>query len=279
MVKNKSAFPQPGELVICKIKNVQKGYVQVSLEDYAGLKNENNAQGMVHISELSNRWVKNINSIVSIGQKVVLTVLRVNEDRGYVDLSLRRVNKAQRQTKMNEWKYATKLEGLLKFFAEQHNLSIEELFEKVLFNIIDKYGDLRTAFEDIKEEGIEELNNVEDLDISDELRDDLFNLITNNITISKINLNLEFEIRTKAGDGIQKIKDAIRGATKIRKPKGIEIDFSYIGAPVYRCEIEAKDYQSAEKHLGKIREKIESIILPDGSVELIRDQLSNAQKK
>ena len=44
---------------------------------------------MVHISELWNQWVKNIHSLISVGQKVVLLVLRVNEERGYVDLSLR----------------------------------------------------------------------------------------------------------------------------------------------------------------------------------------------
>ena len=53
--------------------------------------------------------------------------------------------------------------------------------------------------------------------------------------------------------------------------------FSYIGAPIYRLELEAKDYPSAEKHLAKITEKIETTLGTHGTVELFRDELSHSQ--
>ena len=127
MVSSKHPFPIPGELVVCNVVSIQQGYVQVKLEDYKGTSNEGNLIGMVHISELSNRWVKNIHSLISVGQKVVLLVLRVNEERGYVDLSLRRVTMEQKTNKMNDWRYAVKAENLLKFFAEQHKTTLEDI--------------------------------------------------------------------------------------------------------------------------------------------------------
>ncbi len=267
---NRNPFPIPGELVICKVINVDRVYVRVSLEDYSGLAREEHASGMIHIKELSNRWVKNIHSIISVGQRVVLSVLRVNEERGYLDLSLRRVNKVQRTKTMSSWRYATKLEGLLKFFAEQNKLTIVDLYKKALWAIIDEYGDLRSAFEDVKEEGIDVLKNIPNLDLSEDLINALYQLIIENVTISKVNINSEFQIQVPTGNGIDLIKEAIAASIKLRKAKGISIKFSYSGAPIYRCELEAKDYPSAENHLTKVKNKMESIIGPNGTVEMMR---------
>ena len=274
---NRYPFPTPGEVVVCRVTNVQRGYVQVELEDYTGLAHEQRAQGMIHISELSNRWVKNINSIIAVGQRVVLSVLRVNEDRGYLDLSLRRVNKVQKQNIMNSWRYENKLEGLLKFFAEQNKIEMSVLFDKAIWPLVDKYGDLHSAFEEIKEEGKEELLKVKELEIPEDLTEALYQLIVDNVTISKVNMTVEYDIRSHEGNGIELIKEAFKSAGKLRKAKGIETEFTYIGAPIYRLELEAKDYQSAEKHLAKITSKIESIIGNNGSIEVSRDNLSNQQ--
>jgi uncharacterized protein len=45
--------------------------------------------GLVHISELSNRFVKNPNEMVKVHQKVMVTVLEVNVERKRISLSLR----------------------------------------------------------------------------------------------------------------------------------------------------------------------------------------------
>ena len=51
---NRNPFPTTGELVICKVINVDRVYVRVSLEDYGGLSHETHASGMIHIKELKN---------------------------------------------------------------------------------------------------------------------------------------------------------------------------------------------------------------------------------
>lgn len=275
---NRNPFPEPGELVVCRVVHIQNGYVQVELEDYSGLPREQRAQGMVHISELSNRWVKNINSLVSVGQRLVLQVIRVNKDRGYLDLSLRRVNKIQRSTIMNQWRYAIKLEGLLNFFAEQHNMTLMELYEKAIWALIDNYGDIRTAFETIKEDGFEALSSTPGLEISEELQQELFQLIVDNVTISKVNLQVEFDVRSYLGNGVEVIKDAFSAVNRLRKPKGVEVSFAYIGAPIYRMNLEAKDYPTAEKFLEKVHKKLQETLGNNGTVQLLREELSNEQK-
>ncbi len=269
-------FPRIGELVVAQVESIQRNTVQVKLEDFTGLPHEENAHGMVHISELSNRWVKNINNLVSIGQRVILTVLRVNESRGYVDLSLRRVSSTQRKLKMNEWKHNKKIQGLLKFYAEQHGMDIDELYDKALYNIIDTYGDFRSGFELIKEEGRKEMDKIADqLDLTEEQIDDLYELIQKNVKIPKIEITGEFEIISYEGNGIKIIQDALLSLDELEKPKGVEVDLQYIGAPIYRVEIKAKEYPEAERFLSDMEEKIQETITGNSYFELHRENLSN----
>jgi translation initiation factor 2 subunit 1 len=278
MVLTKENFPELGELVVSRVTGIQGGYVEVDLEDYKGLESEEHAHGMVHLSELSNRWVKNIHSIISIGQRVVLLVLRIDKERGYVDLSLRRVTKEQKTNKMNAWRYATKAENMLKFFCEQHNITIEQLYQQLLFPLLSKYSDLRTALEEIKEEGMAVLNNIPEIGASELIKKDFITFVHDNVTINKIEISAEFKVRSHIGNGVVLIKNAFAEAKKIKNTKGVEVKIFYVGSPNYRVQIEANDYPDAEKHLEKIQKKVEKIIGNQGSVILVRDVLSNEQK-
>ena len=58
----------------------------VSLLEYAG------AEGMILLSELSRRRIRSINKLIKVGRQEPVMVLRVDRDKGYIDLSKRRVS-------------------------------------------------------------------------------------------------------------------------------------------------------------------------------------------
>ena len=87
------SYPDVGDLAIATVKRVVDYGAYVRLDEYEGI------EGLVHISEISTTWVKNIREHVREGQKLVLKVLRVDRERAQVDLSLRRVTGRKRQTR------------------------------------------------------------------------------------------------------------------------------------------------------------------------------------
>ena len=91
-------FPEEGDLVLCTISGIQHHAVFCRLDEYNG------RTGMIHISEVVAGRVRNLKEYVKEGQKAVVKVLRVNREKGYIDLSLRRVNEGQRRQKMNQLK-------------------------------------------------------------------------------------------------------------------------------------------------------------------------------
>ena len=123
MAEWKPEWPEVGDLVIATIETVTDYGAYAKLDEY-------NKKGLLHVSEISSSWIRNIHDFVREGQKVVLKVLRVDLEKGHIDLSLRRVTKREKIEKIKSWKKERKADALLRGVAEKVGLSVEELYEK-----------------------------------------------------------------------------------------------------------------------------------------------------
>lgn len=273
MVKSKSNFPREGEFVVAKVTEVQDQYVYVDLIDFEGLDSEQNARGMIHISEISSRWIKNIRNYVRIGQRIVLRVLRVDANKGHVDLSLRRVNSAQRENRLKEWKYAVKYENLLQFLTETEGISItlEEAYELIGFPVLEHFDSYQETIENLKENGEEIISYLEG--ITDDIETALLKIIEENVSISTVSISGKVKLSFTSGNGINQIKESLTEALKVIEQKETRnINISYIAAPFYRLEIVSKDYLDAENILSDALEIIEQKAEQyNGQFEFIRD--------
>jgi len=260
MVKSRTPFPKEGDFVIGRVVDIQQQYIYVDLLDYEGLSSEEYARGMIHISEISSRWIKNIRNFARVGQRIVVRVLRVDQSKGHVDLSLRRVNSAQKDNRMKEWKYAVKYENLLQFFTEEEgiNLSLDQAYEFIGWPVLDKFDSYQEAIESLKEYGEEIL---QELGTLNETQIKAFEkIIDENVEISTVSIVGKLKLMNTDGDGINKIKTTLNEAKQVvEKPKDTRnIKISYIGAPFYRVEVISKDYLDAENILSDSLEIIET---------------------
>ncbi|KAE8671174.1 Eukaryotic translation initiation factor 2 subunit 1 [Hibiscus syriacus] len=60
---------------------------------YVYLLEYNNIEGMILFSDLSRRRIRSVSSLVKVGRTEPVMVLRVDKEKGYIDLSKRRVSK------------------------------------------------------------------------------------------------------------------------------------------------------------------------------------------
>ena len=77
---------KPGDIVNGKITNILGYGAFVVVGEYDGL---------VHISEFSDNFVKNINDFVKVGQELRLKVLEVDEENHRVKLSYKQIHKTR----------------------------------------------------------------------------------------------------------------------------------------------------------------------------------------
>jgi translation initiation factor 2 subunit 1 len=259
MPRSRDAFPPEGAFVVGRVENIQNQYVYVELLDYDGLPSENHAKGMIHISEISSRWVKNIRNYLREGQRMVLRVTRVDPSKGHVDLSLRRTNAAQRKNKMKEWKYAVKLENLLQFLCDEFDdLTLDEDYEKIGFPVLEHFNDnYQETIEELKEGGEEILENL--TDIPEEKKKTFLRIVDENVEISTVNIVGKIKLRFDHPNGVELIKQTLTEARHVlENPKPTrKLEISYVAAPFYRVEIISKDYLDAENILSDTLDVVE----------------------
>ncbi|CAO3595599.1 unnamed protein product [Absidia cylindrospora] len=89
---------------------------------YVRLLEYGDCEGMILLSELSRRRIQSVQKLIRVGRNEVVVVLRVDEEKGYIDLSKRRVTPediARCEEKFNKSKA---VHSILRHVAEKHDL-------------------------------------------------------------------------------------------------------------------------------------------------------------
>jgi translation initiation factor 2 subunit 1 len=237
----KSGYPEIGDCVLATVKKITSYGAYVLLDEY-------DKDGLLHISEVSSTWIRNIRNFVRENQKVVLKVLTVDTERGHIDLSLRRVSGRERKDTLLFWKRDRKAESMLRSTAEKLGLPYEEIYEKAGVVLEQQIG-IYDGLEKTLQEGISFLL---ELGIPEDIATALAETSKEKIKIPKVKKTGKLELTSGKPNGVILIKDALLSAKKTRKTKGTKVNFSVISAPIYRIEVLADDYKKAEETLKKM---------------------------
>jgi len=147
MLLEKQDYPEEEELVLATITKVNPNSVFCTLDHYGG------KTGLIHISEISPGRIRNIRDYVQEDKKQVVKVLGVDEKKGHIDLSLRRVTEMQKRSFQDLLKQERKAEGLIELFAEENKLKKADL-NKLVKEVGKKYEYLHEFFNAIVEDNI-----------------------------------------------------------------------------------------------------------------------------
>jgi translation initiation factor 2 subunit 1 len=244
MAFKKVEWPEPGDLVLTSVQRITDYGAYVTLDEYG-------KEGLLHVSEVSSGWVRNIRDFVREGQKVVLKVLRVNTEKGHVDLSLRRVSKRERREKVLSWKRERKAESLLRSVSEKLSMPAEELYAKTGTLIEEKFGGLYEGLEAAAREGPAPLTEA---GIPKEIAAVIADVAKEKIRLPLVKIKGTIELQCMKPNGVEYIRDALLSAQRIEKPEGTQIHVYVVAAPKYAVEVQAKDYKEAEGLLQKASE-------------------------
>ncbi len=258
MLFKKQDFPEESDLVLCTVTSVQFHSVFVDLDEYG-------KGGMIHISEVAPGRIRNIRDFVKEGKKVVCKVLRINKEKGYIDLSLRRVNESEKRRKIDEIKREQNAEKIVEIAAGKIGLKTEQLYQEISEKISKNFTSLYSFFEEASsnEKVLEDLGlDKKHLKIIDET-------IKQRIKPSEVEIKGRLKITTFAPNGVEVIKDSLKKAEDSVKGKVV---ISYLGSGLYRFAIKAPDYKEAEKLMKNASESAMNFVTKhDGTAEFSRE--------
>jgi len=235
MLYQKQGFPEEDELVLCTVTSVQYNSVFVTLDEFG------NKTGMIHISEVSPGRIRNIRDFVVEGKKVICKVLRVNQERGHIDLSLRRVNESQRRQKNDQIKQELKAEKIVQSYAEQKKIPLQEAYNAISEPILREYSYLHEAFQAVVEENLD----LSASGLKTETAQELAKLVIEKIKPKEVEVEGNLKLQSYDENGLDLIKSSLVEAKKTHQ----NVRIRYIGGGSYRISVKAPEYKEAEKIL------------------------------
>jgi translation initiation factor 2 subunit 1 len=242
----KSEWPEVGDLVIVTVDRITDYGAYVTLDEYG-------KEGLLHVSEVASSWVRNIRDFVREGQKTVLKVLRVDTEKGHVDLSLRRVTKRERIDKIMAFKRARKAETLMRSAGEKLGLTLDEAYAKAGVLIEKDFGDVYEGLERSAREGPKVLVNV---GVPEEMAAALEAIAREKIHLPLVKLKGMLELSCHKPDGVRLVREALLSAKKAEEAKEGIVHVYVVAPPKYAIEAAAEDYKKADKVLERASEEV-----------------------
>jgi translation initiation factor 2 subunit 1 len=243
-------WPRKDDIVMVQVKNVSDTGAYVSLLEY------NNIEGLITPGELSRRRIRSVNKLTRIGKQEVVTVLRVDKERGFIDLSKKNVVPEEISECELRYNKGKLVHSILRNVAEHTNTDINILYENIAWPLYDKYQHAFDAFTlavtqpDLVFEG---------LNMTDEVRQNLVQNINNRLTPHKVQIRADFVVTCFQYEGIEAIRAALLAGKALSNDK-FNISIKLIAAPIYVLIMSTHDrnegLEVANECLKRIKDEI-----------------------
>ncbi|KAJ3287576.1 hypothetical protein HK104_008535 [Borealophlyctis nickersoniae] len=247
-------FPEVDSLVMVNVRQIAEMGAYVHLLEY------NNIEGMILLSELSRRRIRSIQKLIRVGRNEVVVVLRVDKEKGYIDLSKRRVSAedvAKCEEKFNKSKA---VHSIMRHVAEKLNANLEELYTKYGWPLYRKYGHAYDAFK-IAITTPEQVFG--DLDMPEEVNRELVANIRRRLTPQPIKIRADIEVTCFAYEGIDAIKAALQ-AGEACSTEDAQVKIKLVAPPLYVMITQSLEKSGGIEVLEKAIAKIEEVINAGG---------------
>ncbi|CAA0836630.1 Eukaryotic translation initiation factor 2 subunit 1 [Striga hermonthica] len=253
-------YPEVDQAVMIQVKSMADSGAYVSLLEY------NNIEGMILFSELSRRRIRSISSLIRVGRIEPVMVLRVDKEKGYIDLSKRRVSEEDIQACEERFNKSKLVHSIMRHVAETMSLDLEDLYIHVGWPLYRKYGHAFEAFKlivndpdsvldsltrEIKEVGPDgqEVKKVVPA-ITDEVKDALVKNIRRRMTPQPLKIRADIEMKCFQFDGVLHIKEAMRKAESAGN-KDCPVKIKLVAPPAYVLNTQTLDKEQGIAILNK----------------------------
>lgn len=204
-------FPEVDDLVMVKVKSIAEMGAYVSLLEYG------NHEGMILLSELSRRRIRSISKLIRVGRQEVVVVLRVDAEKGYIDLSKRRVSPEDIQRCEEKYNKSKAVHSILRHVAETTHKPLEELYQTVGWPLYRAYGHAYDAMMLAIHEPQAVFDKLQSMNITVDplIRDELISNVQRRLTPQPVKIRCDFEVTCFTYEGIDALKSALRAGEAV----------------------------------------------------------------
>jgi translation initiation factor 2 subunit 1 len=216
-------YPEVDQTVMVQVKSIAEMGAYVSLLEYDGV------EGMILLSELSRRRIRSVNKLIRVGRQEAVVVLRVDKEKGYIDLSKRRVTPEEIEKLDVKWNKSKTVHSIMRQVSSRVHIPVEELQRQIAWPLYKKFGHAYNAFK----LAVSDPEPVfEGLDITPAVRAELMKQIDRRLTPQAVKIRADVEVTCFKYEGIDAVKDALLEGLKL-STEDFPMSIKLIAPPLY----------------------------------------------
>jgi len=227
-------FPECETTVVVTVNKMdEKIGAYVSLLEYDG------KEGMINLGELSKKRIRSMTKVLRIGSTEVCMVMSVDEEKGYVNLSKKRVEPEDAPPRQEAYARAKAVHGVMQHIASSHDIPVEELCSKVSWPLYKKFP---SAYEAFKLHTTEEINVWDSVDFSqpgmdlshlaDKLKEEIETHMKRRLITAVLRLQAKCDVSCSEYEGIDAVKAALKEGFKASQPE-CEVSIKLVAHPTF----------------------------------------------
>ncbi|KAK2970824.1 hypothetical protein RJ640_014812 [Escallonia rubra] len=255
-------YPEVDTPVMIQVREIGDVCSHVSLLEYNGI------EGIILLSDLSRRRIRSVGSLIKVGRIEPAMVLRINPEKGYIDLSKKRLSEQDILVCEERWNKSKLVHSIMRHVADTMRVDLEDLYIHVGWPLYRKYGHAFEAFKLIVHDpnsvlngltrevkgigpGGQEVTKVVPA-ISEKVKDALVKIIRRRMTPQPLKIRADIEMKCFQFDGVLHIKEAMRKAEAVGT-KECPVKIKLVAPPVYVLNTQTLD---KEKGISTLRKAI-----------------------
>ena len=231
-------FPEVDEVVMVQVKSIAEMGAYVQLLEY------NNIEGMILLSELTRRRIRSVSKLIKVGRVEPVMVLRVDKEKGYIDLSKRRVSPEDVAACEEKYNKSKMVHSIMRHTAETTTATLVDLYEHMAWPLYAKYGHCFEAFKHMVGDPDKVLDELKKPDgspaVNDEVKNALVKDIRRRMTPQPLKIRADVELTCFAYDGVLHIKEAMRAAEAVSTEE-CKVKISLVASPLYVVSAQTLD--------------------------------------
>merc|ERR1711997_1252355 len=253
-------YPEIDDVVMVNVRSIADMGAYVHLLEY------NNIEGMILLSELSRRRIRSINKLIRVGRTEPVVVIRVDKDKGYIDLSKRRVSSEDIERCTEVFSKGKAVNSILRHVAQilgfKSNEELEELYVKTAWRFEAKTKKKGSSYDWFKQ-AVQDPSLLDECDLDDNVKKVLLDNIQMKLTQQAVKIRADIEVACYTYEGIDAVKNALRAGIAC-STEAVPIKINLIAPPLYVMTTQTPEKTDGLKLLEEACKAVEEKIIGAG---------------
>eukprot|EP01065_Artemidia_motanka_P001460 TRINITY_DN10653_c0_g1_i1.p1 TRINITY_DN10653_c0_g1~~TRINITY_DN10653_c0_g1_i1.p1 ORF type:complete len:331 (+),score=133.04 TRINITY_DN10653_c0_g1_i1:77-1069(+) len=255
-------YPDMEDLVIVKVRTIQPTAAYCNLLEYG------NVEGMIPLSEVSRRRIRSIGKHLRVGKTEVVQVFRVDKEKGYIDLSKKKVTEDDIRRAEERYNNAKAVHSIMSHagvvWSQQPECDVEnleQLYERVAWPLARKYGSAHEAFK-IANASPDKV--FAPLELHPKLRDLFVKDIQERLKANPHRVRADIELTCFAYEGIDAVKEVLLEGQSSVGTETCPLKVTLTSCPAYVLRTQSLDRDEAFRVIESAIQKMTEMIKARG---------------